>query len=131
TLASDASARAEAAARHDSRGRVDADAGQGDAMKAGDSQLEIMIGRVLRLGVVTSTVCLAIGLSLALAQAYASPVLLNSGILLLIAYPAALCAMSMVEYAIAKDRTFLILTSIVLLELIGGAVAALVFHRKI
>jgi len=100
-------------------------------MKPGDSQLELMIGRVLRLGVLTSTACLAIGLLLALVQPQSSPVLLNVGILLLIATPAARVVLSMVEYAIAKDRTFLILTSIVLFELIAGAVAALVFHRKI
>lgn len=100
-------------------------------MKPGDSQLEIMIGRVLRLGVVTSTACLTIGLGLALVQPQSSPVLLNVGILLLIATPAARVAMSIVEYAIARDRTFLILTSIVLLELVAGAVAALVFHKRI
>ena len=100
-------------------------------MKATDPQLELMIGRVLRLGVVTSTACLTIGLVLALTQPQSSPWLLNLGILLLIATPAARVALSIVEYAIARDRLFLILTSIVLLELIGGAVAALVFHRKI
>ena len=35
------------------------------------------------------------------------------------------------EYTIAGDRTFVILTSLVLLELIAGAIAALVFHKKI
>ena len=100
-------------------------------MKAGDSQLEILIGRVLRLGVVTSTACLAVGLGLALLQPQSSPLLLNVGVLLLIATPAARVVLSIVEYAIAKDRLFLLLTSIVLLELIVGAVAALVFHKKI
>lgn len=100
-------------------------------MKPGDWQLEILIGRVLRLGVMTSTACLAVGLGLALTQPSSSPVLLNVGILLLIATPAARVVLSIVEYAIAKDRTFLILTSIVLFELIAGAIAALVFHKKI
>ena len=99
-------------------------------MKAGDTQLEILIGRVLRLGVITSTVCLAIGLALALAQQQWSPVLLEAGILLLIATPAARVVLSIVEYAIARDRLFLILTSIVFLELIAGAIAALVFHKR-
>ena len=100
-------------------------------MKPGDGELELLIGRVLRLGVATSTLCLAIGLAVALAQPQSSPWLLEAGILLLIATPAARVVLSIVEYAIARDRMFLILTSIVLLELIGGAVAALVFHRKI
>jgi hypothetical protein len=39
--------------------------------------------------------------------------------------------LSIVEYAIARDWTFTLLTSIVLLELIGGAVAAVVFHRRL
>ena len=100
-------------------------------MKPGDSELEVLIGRVLRIGVMTSTACLAVGVGLALVQPQSSPMLLNIGILLLIATPAARVVLSIVEYAIAKDRTFLILTSIVLLELIGGAVAALVFHKKL
>jgi len=100
-------------------------------MKAGDSDLELLIGRVLRLGVQASTACLAVGLVVALVWPQASPWLLNVGIVLLIATPAARVVMSIVEYAIARDRLFLILTSIVLLELIAGAVAALVFHKKI
>lgn len=97
----------------------------------GDAQLEILIGRVLRFGVLASTACLAIGLVVVLVRPDASPWLLNAGILLLIATPAARVVLSIVEYAIARDRTFLILTTIVLLELVAGAVAALVFHQKI
>ena len=100
-------------------------------MTAGDSQLEIVIGRVLRIGVLTSTACLAVGLLVALASSASSPLLLNVGILLLIATPAARVLLSIVEFAIARDRLFLVLTSIVLLELVSGAIAALVFHRKI
>jgi uncharacterized membrane protein len=100
-------------------------------MKAGDAQLEILIGRVLRFGVLTSTVCLVVGLAFALVNPGASPLLLQIGILLLIATPAARVVLSVVEYAIAGDRPFVILTSLVLLELIGGAIAALVFHKKI
>lgn len=100
-------------------------------MKPGDSQLEILIGRVLRIGVLTSTVCLTIGLALALVNPHSPAWLLEAGILLLIATPAARVVLSIVEYAFARDRTFLILTSIVLLELIAGAIAALVFHTRI
>lgn len=100
-------------------------------MKPGDTQLEVLIGRVLRIGVLASTACLAVGLALALVEPQAAPWLLNAGILLLIATPAARVVLSIVEYTIQRDRTFLILTTIVFLELVGGAVAALIFHKKI
>src|SRR5262249_38563391 len=130
-VAAAAGAGIEADARDHSRHRVDADADQRDAMKAGDAQLEILIGRVLRFGVLTSTVRLVIGLALALLNPGASALLLQIGILLLIATPAARVVLSVVEYAIAGDRRFVILTSLVLLELIAGAIAALVFHKKL
>ena len=102
-------------------------------MRATDTRFEILIGRVLRTGVVTSIVCLAIGLPLSLASPAlgAGPMLLNIGILFLIATPAARVVLSTIEYIIERDWPFAVLTSIVLLELIAGAVAALVFHRKI
>ncbi len=100
-------------------------------MKPGDTQLEILIGRVLRTGVLASTACLAVGLALALVEPQAAPWLLNAGILLLIATPAARVVLSIIEYTIQRDRTFLILTTIVFLELVAGAVAALIFHTKI
>ena len=100
-------------------------------MTSGDTRLEILIGRVLRIGVATSTLCLVVGLPIALLRPDASPWLLNVGIILLIATPAARVVLSIVEYAIARDRLFLLLTTIVLLELVVGAVAALVFPRKV
>lgn len=100
-------------------------------MKTTDTRFEILIGLVLRTGVVTSTICLAIGLAVSLAQPAAGARLLNLGILLLIATPAARVVLSTIEYVLDRDWTFAILTSIVLLELIAGALAALVFHRKV
>jgi uncharacterized membrane protein len=102
-------------------------------MRATDTRFEILIGRVLRTGVVTSIVCLAIGLPLSLAWPAldAGATLLNIGILFLMATPAARVVLSTIEYVIERDWPFAVLTSIVLLELIAGAVAALVFHRKI
>ena len=100
-------------------------------MKPGDTRIEILIGRVLRGGVLVSTLCISVGLLVALIQPQGATWLLELGILLLIATPAARVVLSIVEYAIARDWTFLVLTSIVLVELIAGAVAALVFHRKI
>src|SRR5919198_4244490 len=100
-------------------------------MKATDSRFEILIGRVLRTGLVTSIACLTIGLPLALAWPTlpAGAALLNIGILFLIATPAARVVLSTIEYILERDWPFATLTSIVLLELIIGAVAALVFHR--
>jgi uncharacterized membrane protein len=100
-------------------------------MKPGDTQLEIVIGRLLRVGVVLSTACLTVGLALAFLRPDGSPLLLRIGILLLIGTPAARVLLSTIEYIIARDWTFAALTSIVLLELVGGAVAAFLFHRKV
>ena len=102
-------------------------------MKASDTRFEILIGRVLRTGVVASIVCLAMGLPLSLAwpASDAGARLLNIGILFLIATPAARVVLSTIEYILERDWPFALLTSIVLIELIVGAIAALVFHRKI
>ena len=62
---------------------------------------------------------------------HASAWLLQAGIVILILTPTARVVLSIVEYASARDWTFTLLTSIVLLELIGGAIAAVVFHKKI
>ena len=100
-------------------------------MTSRDEALEALIGRVLRIGVTVSSVCLAVGLLLSIVQPGAGGTLLNVGILVLIATPAARVVLSIVEYAAARDWTFTLLTTIVLLELVGGAVAAVVFHGKL
>jgi uncharacterized membrane protein len=100
-------------------------------MRAGDTQLEIVIGKLLRIGVTLSTVCLVIGLALALVRPEAPTTLISAGILLLIMTPFARVVLSTIEYVIARDWTFALLTSIVLVELLAGAIAALAFHRKI
>lgn len=96
-----------------------------------DAGLEVLIGRVLRIGVTASSLCLAVGLVVSLVSPDAGPAILNVGILLLIVTPAARVVLSIVEYAFARDWLFTLLTTIVLLELIAGAVAAVVFHRKL
>jgi uncharacterized membrane protein len=97
----------------------------------GDANLERLIGRVLRVGVTASIVCLTAGLLTLFALPHVSAWLLQAGIVILILTPSARVVLSIVEYAIARDWTFTLLTSIVLLELIGGAVAAVVFHRRL
>jgi len=100
-------------------------------MNPRDADLELLIGRVLRAGVTASSVCLAAGLILLFPLPHVSAWLLQAGIILLILTPAARVVLSIMEYAAARDWTFTLLTSIVLLELIAGAVAAVVFHRRI
>ena len=96
-------------------------------------RLERQVGIVLRAGVIASSLCLTAGLLLFLATgggALAS-VLLNAGIIILLATPVARVIVSTVQYVHERDWTFATLTFVVLLELIASAVAALVFNRKL
>ena len=96
------------------------------------ARLERVIGRVLRGGVVVSSVCLTAGLVLSLAGVEpAATVLLNAGIIVLLATPVSRVVVSTVEYVVERDWPFATLTFIVLLELVASAVAALVFNRRI
>ena len=94
--------------------------------------LERIIGKVLRAGVMTSSVCLAVGLVLSLATGggAVAGILLNTGIIVLLATPVARVIVSTVQYVGERDWGFATLTFIVLLELVASAVAALVFNRK-
>ncbi len=78
-----------------------------------DQRLERVIGRILQIGVATSSVFLAIGL------------------LILIGTPVTRVGASMLEYVVEGDSLFAVLTGIVLLEIVGGVIAALVFHRRL
>jgi len=92
----------------------------------GSSALELTIGRVLRLGVGTSSVLLAAGLLLALiheAEGVAA-IVLTTAIVILLATPAARVAISVVEYVRERDWLFVALTLIVLLTLAGSVVVA-------
>lgn len=96
-------------------------------MNASDNanRLETTIGRVLRAGILLSSMCLAIGLVFSLAGGAAtSRVLLNVGLLVLLATPAARVVISIGVYAFQRDWLFTLLTTIVLLELVGSVVAA-------
>jgi uncharacterized membrane protein len=95
-------------------------------------QLERLIGIVLRAGVVISSTCLAVGLLLDLAIGGAlAALLLNAGIVVLLATPLARVVVSTAQYVSQRDWRFAALTFIVLLELVASAVAALVFNRRI
>ena len=108
-------------------------AGRGGPTSAG-ARLERAIGVVLRAGVATSSACMAIGLALALlggSAAPASAVLLQVGIVVLLATPVARVVVSIVQYVNERDWAFVVLTGIVLLELMASAVAALVFNKRL
>jgi uncharacterized membrane protein len=99
-------------------------------VNSADSRLELLIGRVLRIGVLASTTCLAIGLAVSLIRADAGMWLLNAGIVMLLVTPAARVVLSFIEFMLARDWFFVAATGIVLIELAAGVVAALVFHRR-
>ena len=92
----------------------------------GSSALELIIGRVLRLGVGASSVLLAAGLLLALIHEAdgVAPIVLTTAIVVLLATPATRVAISVVEYVRERDWLFVALTLIVLLTLAGSVVVA-------
>jgi uncharacterized membrane protein len=102
------------------------------AMETGDFLLEERLGTILRVGVRASTVCLAIGLALALTtgDSLVSKALMNAGLIALMATPVARVATAVIDYGFGRDWAYFTLTSIVLLELCAGIVAALVFRTQ-
>jgi len=85
-------------------------------MTSSPSRLERLIGAVLRAGVTASSICLGAGLVLTLiggGEAIAN-VLLHTGIVVLLATPVAR-----------------VVVSIVLVELLASAVAALIFNKRL
>jgi uncharacterized membrane protein len=93
------------------------------------SRLERIIGYVLRVGVATSTVSLAVGLLLSFLGAAAATLFLQIGIVALLATPVARVCVSIAEYVADRDWTFALMTLIVLAELAGGLIAALYGRR--
>ena len=97
-----------------------------------DRGLERLIGTVLRVGVTTSSICLAVGVLLFFIGAGSiASALMQAGILILLATPVARVVVSVVQYAGERDWTFTTLTVIVMVELLASVVAALVFHRRL
>jgi uncharacterized membrane protein len=96
-------------------------------------RLERAIGAVLRAGVFLSSACLTLGLLAAIVDAGGAlpQALLNAGIIILLATPVARVVVSIAQYLLARDWMFFTLTTVVFLELLASAVAALVFNRKL
>lgn len=85
-------------------------------------RLERVVGRVLRVGGITSTIVLAVGLVLTLARP-AAPVagtVLRAGLIILIATPVARVVASVIEYTAERDWLFAALTLTVLAVLLGS-----------
>ena len=104
------------------------------ARKAAGARLERIVCVVLRVGVTTSSMCMAAGLVLELlsgSTATASAVLLHVGVIVLLATPVARVVVSLVQYVNERDWAFVALTGIVLVELMASAVAALVFNKRL
>jgi uncharacterized membrane protein len=87
-----------------------------------DRGFEARLGRLLGIGVLASSVCLAAGLVVALARParQTEDLLLTAGLVLLMATPAARVAVSAITYLRRRDWTFTILTLIVMLELVAS-----------
>ena len=99
---------------------------------AQDAKLEQIIRWILQIGVTTSSVFLAVGLAWSFAAPGSTAAeLLTVGLMILMATPVSRVAASVVEYAAERDWLFVALTSIVLLEIVAGVIAALVFHRRL
>ena len=92
-----------------------------------DRRFESSLGRLLGIGVLASTACLAAGLVLTLLRPAGGPqrALLTTGLLLLMATPIARVAASAITYTRRRDWVFATLTAIVLLELFASVAAAL------
>jgi len=90
------------------------------------TRLELAIGVVLRLGTVVSSVLLAIGLVMALAGSRGdlTSLLLDMGLVILLATPAARVVVSVIAYVRERDWTFVVLTVVVLVALGASVVAA-------
>lgn len=95
-------------------------------------RLASTISIVLRTGVVLSSACLGAGLVLTwLGAGTLTEILLNVGVVVLLATPVTRVLVSIVEYINERDWPFVALTAIVLAEIAASAVAALVFNRRL
>jgi uncharacterized membrane protein len=94
--------------------------------EGGVSALELTIGRVLRLGVLASSILLVVGLLLTLVDIAdrVAGILLTTAIVILLATPPARVVISVAEYVREQDWLFVALTLTVLLTLALSVVAA-------
>jgi len=98
-----------------------------------DARLEQIIRTILQIGVAASSAFLGAGLvwSFASPGSPAAALLMTIGLMILMGTPVTRVAASVIEYAVEGDWLFVLLTSVVLLEIAGGVIAALVFHQRL
>ena len=91
----------------------------------GDARLERLIGLVLKIGVTTSTTCLALG---AFLDVVGAPGIGHSfmtvGFVVLLGTPVSRVVISLLEYAMERDWVFVALTFVVFLELASSLFVA-------
>ena len=84
-----------------------------------DRRFDIIVGRVLAIGITSSSLCLAAGLLLSAAGlAPIAGVVLSAGLLMLMATPAARIALNAIVYARQREWLFAALTIVVVAELV-------------
>ena len=85
-------------------------------------RLERSLGKVLTAGVLASTGLLAAGLLLQLlgAEPRVAAALTNAGLIVLMATPVARVVVSVIEYSLERDWLFAMLTTTVLIILLGS-----------
>ena len=89
-------------------------------------RLEVLLGRVLVTGVVTSASILAAGIVFSLAGWPAAPMLLRTGLIVLMATPILRVGVSVVEYVRLRDWFFSATALAVLLVLLTSVTLALI-----
>jgi len=102
-------------------------AGNPGASGDADRRFEAALGRLLGIGVLISSSCLAAGLVWALARgdSGSAHALLSTGLVLLMATPATRVVLSAISYLRRRDWLFASLTIIVLLQLLASVIVAL------
>lgn len=90
-------------------------------------RLEVHLGRLLHAGVLSASACLAVGLILWMAGTApsAANVLLNAGLVALMATPILRVIVSLAEYARMRDWFFVLTTVAVLIVLLIGIAVAI------
>jgi uncharacterized membrane protein len=90
-------------------------------------RLERWLGKTLTAGVLASTVLLAAGLMLQVlgAEPHAAATLTNAGLIVLMVTPVARVVVSVIEYSLERDWLFAILTTTVLIILLGSLIVSI------
>ncbi|MPZ17174.1 MAG: DUF1634 domain-containing protein [Luteitalea sp.] len=94
------------------------------------ARLELIVGRILRIGVVVATVLLVVGLALWVPRVEPTIALqlLHAGLITLMLTPVLRVVVSVVEFARARDWFFMLVT-LAVLAVLGGTFWAAMLQR--